>query len=276
MSSTIRRAKKDADNPYRAVRRATFEDERLSWEARGLLAYLLVKPDDWRINVANLVNQAPGGRDRVYRIINELIEFGYICRDEIRTNGKIAGYDYTVYEEPRTEKPEQIPLLPNEPDTENTDTELPLPEKPYPVLPYTANTHISNKEVVVSNKTDAEPTAPHRQQKNSDADIKAAEEKERRSALKTTWLSVSEAKNYSPVQVNKGIMLLERADCTPDELKALYEWMAGDTFWEGKNIYPQSMLKKIDEFRRVRERRINTNGHHPTVQGVVDIEASAL
>lgn len=159
MSSTIRRAKKDADNPYRAIRRATFEDSRLSWEARGLLGYLLVKPDDWKINVSNLVNQSPGGRDRVYRILSELIEHHYIQRTEIRISGKISGYEYVVFEEPYTEEPDEIQSSPVGPDTEKPDTVEPLPEKPYTVLPYTEKAYISKEEVSSKKETTTNTTA---------------------------------------------------------------------------------------------------------------------
>lgn len=149
MGSTIRRAKKDAENPYKAIRRATFEDNRLSWEARGLLGYLLVKPDDWHISVTNLINESPGGRDRVYRILNELIEFGYIQRIEVRDKGKISGYDYLVYEEPCEGKPQQAELIPAEP----------LPEKPYTVSPLTEKADHTKEEVQPSKKNISPPVA---------------------------------------------------------------------------------------------------------------------
>jgi hypothetical protein len=146
MSSTVFRAQKDANHPYKSMCRATFEDGRLSWEARGMLGYLLVKPDDWRINVANLIKQSPGGRDRVYRILNELIEYNYIKRTEIRREGKISGYEYAVYETPHTEKPQQFSTTQGEPVTSGVDDNSPLPEKPYTALPLTEKAYISNKE----------------------------------------------------------------------------------------------------------------------------------
>jgi hypothetical protein len=261
MSSTIRRAKKDAANPYKAIRRATFEDSRLSWEARGLLGYLLVKPDDWKINVAHLMHQAPGGRDRVYRIINELIEHGYIQRNEVRANGKIAGYDYLVFEEPYTENPQQFTLLPEEPYTDEPDAVAPLPEKPYPVLPLTANTHISKEEEEQNNNLPPQVTATENPLQSGGKEIDA--EKERRKELKTAWVEASRAENYTPAQVNKGIVLLDKAGCTPAELDGCYAWMAGDPYWQDATIYPQSIFKKLDEYRRFRQ-RVHVNGNGKT------------
>lgn len=70
----------------------------LSWSAKGLLAYLLSKPDDWSVSVAQLINHSklssrPTMRDGTYAIINELMEKGYIQRE--RTNG--GGYSKTEY-----------------------------------------------------------------------------------------------------------------------------------------------------------------------------------
>lgn len=263
MSSTIRRAKKDADNPYCTVRRATFEDKRLSWEARGLLAYLLVKPDDWQVNVTNLVNQSPGGRDRVYRILKELIEHHYIQRNEVRDGGKIVGYEYLVFEEPYTSEPSQMELLPGEPDTENTDTVEPLPEKPDTVLPDTENTDITKKEELLNKKTTkniAAQAQPEPPQKKKRKEPEPPEVKERRAKLKTAWLEASQAQNYTPAQVNTGIKLLDLAGCTPEELVECHQWIKEEPFYALKTVYPQTIFKRIDEYRRYRERAVNTYG----------------
>jgi hypothetical protein len=106
MNARIIRASHSKDNPYSMLRKAMFEDNRLSLEARGMLGYILVKPDDWQIQIADLMKQGKTGRDRVYRIINELIGFGYIDRIEVRNEqGKVVRYDYFTYEEPLPEKP---------------------------------------------------------------------------------------------------------------------------------------------------------------------------
>lgn len=77
-------------------------DNSLTWEARGLLAYLLSQSESWEVSVKHLVNQSPkASRDKVYRIINELVEAGYILRLEVRgRNGQIVGTDYEVYPSP--------------------------------------------------------------------------------------------------------------------------------------------------------------------------------
>ena len=53
------------------------EDGRLSWAARGLLIFLLGKPDHWRVSVGHLRKQTEAarirtGRDGVYALLQEL------------------------------------------------------------------------------------------------------------------------------------------------------------------------------------------------------------
>lgn len=154
MSKTIHRTPKNADHPFTQIRRAVFEDKRLSWEARGLLAYLLVKPDDWQINISNLINEGSSGRDKTYRILGELIGHGYIDRTEERNDGKIAGYQYTLYEDPAdnphfSTNRDQSSF---EPLPENPDTAKPLPANPLPAEPYPANPDHTNKEDLLNTK----------------------------------------------------------------------------------------------------------------------------
>lgn len=86
------------------------------------------------------------------------------------------------------------------------------------------------------------------------------EVKERREKLRATWQEETGAQNFDPGQVNKGIEKLDKAGCKPEELVGCIRWMKGDDYWENKNIYPQSIFKKLDEYRREAIRRPSLNG----------------
>ena len=86
------------------------------------------------------------------------------------------------------------------------------------------------------------------------------EEIERRRLLKESWLTVSGAENFNPAQVNAGLALLDKASVKPGELAEIYQWLQADEFFRLKTIYPQTLLKKLDEFRRFKGRK-ETN--HP-------------
>lgn len=101
----IVRASHDKENPYFMMLRATAQNKNLSYEARGLIAYLLSKPDDWEIMIEDLCQEC--GRGRVYRIIKDLLEDNYLERIYHRDEfGKIVYVEYVVHEQPFIENPQ--------------------------------------------------------------------------------------------------------------------------------------------------------------------------
>jgi hypothetical protein len=133
-SNTIIRTNK-RENPYVMIDKCGLNDERLSWKAKGLLAYLLSKPDDWQIYESDLIKRAKDGRDAVRTALRELEKYGYMSRRQMRSEGGSFGQmEYVIYERPITEeldtddgKPvdgEKVPL------TENPSTGNPLTENP--------------------------------------------------------------------------------------------------------------------------------------------------
>lgn len=126
---SIRRGKRP-DSRFYTLNKDISEDGRLSWAARGLLIFLLGKPDNWTVSVAHLMKQTensarPSSRDAVRSIINELILAGYMRADTAREGGKFKGVDYVVSESPETDYP--APAKPHSPETD-----YPSPEKPAP------------------------------------------------------------------------------------------------------------------------------------------------
>lgn len=139
----IHRCAKDKDNPYKAVSRAPFDGSALSFEARGALGYILMKPDDWEINVPDLMREGGIGRDKAYKIIEELIAAGYAERIEARDRGgKFGGSDIHIFEATKgTQADADTPApLPEKPDTVNPHT-----DKPDTVQPDTENQEQTNK-----------------------------------------------------------------------------------------------------------------------------------
>ena len=81
------------------------DDPRLSADCLGVLTYLLAKPDGWRVNIKNLQNRFNMGR-KVYRLIDELIEAGYISRHRERhEDGRFSEMEYHVFDAPHAPSP---------------------------------------------------------------------------------------------------------------------------------------------------------------------------
>jgi len=99
MMSIIRVLK---NKDYFAASNEPFNDKRLSWEARGVMGYLLSKPDDWELSFTDLVNQSSAGPHRIRKILKELKTWGYLVRDkkpDKSNKGKFQWISY-IYENP--------------------------------------------------------------------------------------------------------------------------------------------------------------------------------
>lgn len=143
-SNTIYRVVKNRENPYVMINKAFLSNNEMSWKAKGILSYLLSKPDNWEVRIGDLIKQSTDGRDAVYSGLKELEKFGYIVKELIRDkNGKFSQVVYNIYESPveSVDTSETEPLTEN-PYAENPNTVQPNTEKPMPN---------NNKDLVINN-----------------------------------------------------------------------------------------------------------------------------
>jgi hypothetical protein len=105
----IHRAPHDKDHPYTQISSQLLEDAQLSWAAKGLLCYLLNKPDDWAIYQDELHHHAANGQWATRMALKELKDKGYVQRVFLRNHdGKLLGNELHVTENPKVhhvEKP---------------------------------------------------------------------------------------------------------------------------------------------------------------------------
>lgn len=133
--SIIRAPRKESN--FYVLDKQISEDKRLTWAARGLLVFLLGKPDNWTVIVQALINETKGtrkplGRDGVYALLDELIQAGYVSRSQARTAAGVLGeVNYIVSESP-------LPAIP--------ETVAPLPAEPYTAEPLPANPTLPSNE----------------------------------------------------------------------------------------------------------------------------------
>ena len=124
MTQTIRRAPRRRQ--FVVIEQRAVEDSRLSWAARGLLAYLLSRPDDWQLRMTDLKRRGDLKRDGIYKLRRDLRQCGYLAYETRRDPGRqIRGGTYTVHEVPVEVAPDT-----DSPDTVQPDTAPPGPVKP--------------------------------------------------------------------------------------------------------------------------------------------------
>ncbi|EML6325453.1 DnaD domain protein [Bacillus cereus] len=102
----IIRVKKDSN--YSVINNTGLKDERLSWKAKGILAYALTLPDDWTFHISELARHAKDGEDSLRTGFKELKELGYVKRYPVRDGNtqKITRWDTEIYETPQRNMPQ--------------------------------------------------------------------------------------------------------------------------------------------------------------------------
>lgn len=100
----IIRVQKNRENPYVMIHKGYLEDENLSFKAKGILTYLLSKPDNWKVIVGDLIKRSKDGEKAVRSGLNELKENGYLQKYPVYQNKKIVRWDSIVYETPFIEE----------------------------------------------------------------------------------------------------------------------------------------------------------------------------
>jgi hypothetical protein len=173
------------ETSFYTVDKQISEDERLSWAARGMLIFLLGKPDGWQVSVKHLVNETQFairgqlGRDGVKAILAELGEAGYLTRSEKPRQtaaGHMDGYDYFVSEVPTKPRTNRLKELRGKAEFNFTSPspDFPSPVKPSPVEPSPANPHLVNNEFEASTELEglqppSSPAAPAKAEGEGDA-----------------------------------------------------------------------------------------------------------
>jgi hypothetical protein len=139
MAKTVVRISK-RENPYVMLDKYFLNDTRLTWKAKGMLAYLLSKPDDWKIILDDLIKRSSDGRDSVKAGLRELEKTGYLVREQQRkADGKFGDIEYLIYERPQ--------ILVNQPLTDFPSAVYPSTGKPLTENPLLLNNDITNNDI---------------------------------------------------------------------------------------------------------------------------------
>ena len=107
---------------YSVIPNNMLNDEGLDADCLAVLVYLLSKPSNWIVKPTNIQNRFNFGKDKAYRIINQLIKKQYIVREEHRVEGQYASFTYYVYDSPFPCLPETAKPEAAEPEAANKDT----------------------------------------------------------------------------------------------------------------------------------------------------------
>lgn len=133
---TIYKVVKSAENPYVMIDRRPIDNAVLSFKAKGILTYLMSRPDGWEVSVADLVNHSTDGDDSVRSGLKELRKAGHMKQTRTREAGRITGFLIEVYELPYADFQHV-----GKPDMEKPDM-----ENPTQVISTSSNTERNKKD----------------------------------------------------------------------------------------------------------------------------------
>lgn len=200
---------------YTTIYNSFAQDKGLTLELRGFGIYLLSMPSNWNINPNQLRSELNIGRDKVTKLINELIEKGYMFKQQkdpsFSKKGELKNIYYFCDDKEllnktteifrKVETPLQLPL--NNDITENKSTETPLTQTALTRITHTENpVHINTNYY----KKDIEK-----------------EDNNKKNTLLTTNLSIRTYLKEILDDFTIVNLLNAKPDLTIDEFRVLYE-----------------------------------------------------
>jgi hypothetical protein len=118
---TIIRAERP-NSKFAIIRNEVLQDERLSFRARGVLASILSRPDNWRCSAWDLAKEGVEGRRAILTALTELEDYGYLVRSKKQDEaGKWSTSSY-IYDTPVDKS---VDNLPKSVDKKATEVRLP-------------------------------------------------------------------------------------------------------------------------------------------------------
>lgn len=211
------------EDPFVMIDKKILEDSSMSWKAKGLLAYLLSRPNDWQVMMADLINRSTDGREAVLAGMNELRIAGYAHLKNGRSEGgRLAGKYWVIYDSPTTDSDSISPINGFSDYRENRSSGKPIVGK----------SATTNNEEKTKNKSEA--TASEDGLAFADWFRKLLPEDIN---LKSTW-------RESFGRCFDELIRLDKR--TKAEIYAVCEWARKDSFWSTNFLSPLKLRDKKD------------------------------
>jgi hypothetical protein len=105
-------------DPFARVSKQLLNDPSISFKAKGILAYLLGKPADWKLRVKDLENHSNEGKASIRSALNELRAAGYATFERVRVKGVFTDGTWKISDFPIFSPRSDFPHV-DKPDAEN-------------------------------------------------------------------------------------------------------------------------------------------------------------
>ena len=231
----IVRAKRNTN--FTILSNTGLNDERLSFKAKGLLAFLLSKPDGWTVSYRALAHTGPDGETAVRTGLQELESAGYLVRTQKRNEDGTFSGESTIFDEPCVENRSlDNRSLDNhrKVSTDRTSTDV-----------------VSTEDIKPS--AGAALTEPPESELSDGVTELSAPGEQSKSLSKEVLAAYVEATGYAKDEVAwareaKAAQLVAKAGHTPEEVVACYKDMKRQPFWATKHLSLMSVRTQLPAY----------------------------
>lgn len=221
---SIKRAPRPKSN-FTIIQNSVLRDENLSFRARGVLACILSRPDNWNTTADNLARESKEGRNAILTVLKELEDAGYMTRKKYRNDKGQWLWESFVFDTPQTKNynPEFRNPPMDDPNSGEPSTEI-------QTLIEELNKNKRKEEIYTrtfeSEVIDACNYLADRIEDNGS----------KRPEVTDRWL----------MDMQRIHKLDER---TWDEINAAIRWSQDDEFWRANILSPGKLRKQYDRMR---------------------------
>jgi hypothetical protein len=249
----IVRAKRNTN--YTMMSNVGLNDERLSLKAKGMLAHLLSKPDNWNVSDRQLCTIGPDGRAAVQAALKELETCGYLLRERVRNEDGTFTWVSTVYDEPRLGYPATVQPATVQPATVQPATVQPATDNR--AIINTVGTRTVRTSTVGTNTVEeiplAVPTGAHHKRASSPAHPNTQ-------PIMETYINSLGYKPGNYAAEAKAAKQLATSGYVPDDIAAAYDLLKAQPFWASRHLSLQTLVKEIPAMQHALLRGVPVHG----------------
>jgi Helix-turn-helix domain len=245
---SIKRAPRP-DSHFTILSNDVLRDQRLSFRARGLLASILSRPDNWSTNAESLARESKEGRNSILTALKELEDNGYLVRRKYQNELGHWVSESVVFDEPKFRNPTSVEPTSVEPTSDEPTSENGT------LLEETTRRTIKKKHKEETIRNITSDVADEHKQLATVIDSQAQQ-------LAQQFCNQLHANGIHAAKVTpKWITELDRMQRidgrTWEQIEACIQWATKDPFWSGVILSPTKLRKHYDQMN-LQARKQNT------------------
>jgi hypothetical protein len=244
---SIKRAPRPKSN-FTIIANAVLRDENLSFRARGVLACILSRPDNWKTTAESLARESKEGRSAILTVLKELEQVGYMTRRKYRNDKGQWVWESYVFDTVQSQE--------SEPEFNNPPTDNPTSGEP--------STEIQPliEELSKYERKEERDTRTYGSEIHSACNLLAdliEANGSKRPAVNDKWLTDME-------RLNK---IDERSW---EQITKAIQWCQADDFWRGNILSPAKLRKQYDQLRLAAQRNTKQSKFSKTMDWLNNLE----